>query len=126
MVVASDTHQILVVDDDPNILNLIRQILEDYEDAGVHIMEARDGQSAMQLVRRHRPDLVFLDVNLGDISGGIICQLLKKHLDSPIVLVTALDQDDPKVPPEADVYIVKPFSAEQILAVVGRYLPLPA
>jgi len=121
----SDTLQILVVDDDPSIVSLIRQILEEYEDAGVDIIEARDGNSALQLIHHHKPNLIFLDLNLGgDVSGGLVCQVSKQHLDIPIVIVTALDQDDPNVPFEADVHIVKPFSADQILAVTHQYLPL--
>jgi OmpR family response regulator RpaB len=122
----SDIPQILVVDDDPSIVSLIRQILEEYEDAGVDILEARDGNSALQLIHHCQPNLIFLDLNLGgDIHGGIVCQVSKQHLDIPIVVVTALDQDDPKIPFEADVHIVKPFSADQILAVARQYLPIP-
>ena len=124
MITGLDSVQILIVDDDPNIVRLIRQILEDYEDAGVKILEALTGRSALAIINQHLPKLVFLDINLGDMSGGLVCDLLKDYLDIPIVVVTALDHNDPNVPFKADGCIVKPFSADQILAVAQHYIPL--
>jgi two-component system OmpR family response regulator len=116
------TARILVVDDEPNIADLLSAALtfEGY-DVGV----AGTGAEALEMVRTYRPNLVMLDVMLPDVDGNEVCRRLRQQGEQmPIVFLTARDTTEDKVEGLAmgDDYVTKPFSIEELMARVGAIL----
>jgi len=114
--------RILVVDDEPNIADLLSAALtfEGY-DVGV----AGTGAEALEMVRTYRPNLVMLDVMLPDVDGNEVCRRLRQQGEQmPIVFLTARDTTEDKVEGLAmgDDYVTKPFSIEELMARVGAIL----
>jgi two-component system response regulator MprA len=115
---------ILVVDDDPNLLRMLRRGLAL---AGYTVRAAEDGETALRLVRSQEPDLVVLDVMLPEPLDGleIARRLRQAGSDVPIIMLTARDQLADKVAgfaSGADDYLPKPFAFEELLARVGALL----
>ena len=117
---------ILVADDEPNIVELVRVTLEDER---ILIVEALDGETALALAETHRPDLVLLDVHLPDVSGLEVCAQLRRDArfaSMRIVMLTAAAQDDDVVrglAAGADHYLTKPFSPVRLLGLIETLLP---
>ncbi len=116
------TARILVVDDEPNIADLLSAALtfEGY-DVGV----ASTGVEALEMVRTYRPNLVMLDVMLPDLDGNEVCRRLRQQGEQmPIVFLTARDTTEDKVEGLAmgDDYVTKPFSIDELMARVGAVL----
>jgi two-component system OmpR family response regulator len=114
--------RILVVDDEPNIADLLSAALrfEGY-DVGV----AGTGAEALEMVRTYRPNLVMLDVMLPDLDGNEVSRRLRQQGEQvPIVFLTARDTTEDKVAGLAmgDDYVTKPFSIEELMARVGAIL----
>ena len=114
--------RILVVDDEPNIAELLSAALtfEGYE-VGV----AATGAEALDQVRTFRPNLVMLDVMLPDFDGTEVCKRLRSQGEQvPIVFLTARDTVEDKVEGlgMGDDYVTKPFSIEELMARVGAIL----
>jgi len=114
--------RLLVVDDDPGLLALIRTTFEDVE---VEVDEAATSACARAAVAAQPPDVIVLDVRLGAESGLDLCKALKSDLRTasiPIVLLSGLVELSPGVAADAgaDAYLPKPFSPLQLLAVVER------
>jgi CheY-like chemotaxis protein/phosphoribosyl 1,2-cyclic phosphodiesterase len=119
---------VLLVDDDPLIINLLQSTLED---EGVQVLTAGDGESALQLARQRRPTLLLLDMVLPGISGLEVCRTLRAesdaHLrDMPIVMLTGmmLQEEDLVEAFTAGVtdYLVKPVKATLIRSRVRAWL----
>jgi DNA-binding response OmpR family regulator len=110
--------KILAVDDEPNILMSIEFILEmgGYE---VHI--ARDGDEALEVAERVRPDLILLDINMPRKDGYEVCRILRERKDlsgTKIIMLTAKGQTLEKkkgLEVGADDYVTKPFSAADLI-----------
>jgi DNA-binding response OmpR family regulator len=117
---------ILIVDDEPPILDLVRFTLED---ADVRVVEATDGAEALVLARRIKPDLVLLDVHMPKLNGLEVCRQLRLEPDlarMPIVMLTAAGQDADRARGReagADEYLTKPFSPLALLALVEALVP---
>jgi len=82
----------LIVDDEQHIRPLIEQTLEELEDEGVELQTASDGEMALDVVRNHRPELVFLDVMVPKLNGFEVCRAIKEDLDlaaTTVVMLTA-------------------------------------
>ncbi|MEL4897692.1 response regulator transcription factor [Crocosphaera sp. Alani8] len=113
--------KVLIVDDEPNIVTLMEQILEELEDNGVLTITARDGKEALELIQKQKPDLVFLDVMIPHISGLEVCKTVKKDnylSDVYIILLTARGQsldEENGMKAGADFYITKPFLPQDVL-----------
>lgn len=113
--------KILIVDDEPHIRMLIEQTLEDLEDEGVEFFTADNGETALELIKSEKPDLVFLDVMMPKMNGMDVCRKVKQELkldDVYIILLTAKGQElDRQKGNEvgADVYMTKPFDPEALL-----------
>src|SRR5262245_1002173 len=113
---------ILVVDDEPKIVRLARDYLEKN---GFRVTTAADGQSALTLARREKPDLVILDLMLPNIDGREVCRILRRESDVPIIMLTALSEEIDQVTGleiGADDYITKPFSVRALVARVRALL----
>jgi DNA-binding response OmpR family regulator len=113
---------ILVVDDAPNIVELLRMYLEG---AGYATVVATDGPTAVELHRKHRPDLVILDVMLPGMDGFEVCRAIRRDADTPVLMLTARTDDvDAIVGLElgADDYVTKPFNPRALVARVKAIL----
>ena len=123
----SDTakKKILVVEDEPDIRELIRYNLEQ---AGFRVVEAEDGETALHKVRSEQPALVVLDLMLPESDGLEICRILRGERETaalPIVMLTAKAAEVDRVLGlefGADDYITKPFSPRELVARVRAVL----
>jgi two-component system phosphate regulon response regulator PhoB len=118
----SSGRQVLVVDDEPMLRNLLSRLLrmEGYE-----VLEAEDGQKAIEIVRANEPDLVLLDVMLPARDGLDVLGDLRRTTNVPVILVSALGEEADRVlglKMGADDYVVKPFSAAELSARIESVL----
>lgn len=117
--------KILVVDDEPNIIELLKMNLES---SGYEVLEASTGMEAITKTNLFSPDLVLLDLMLPDIDGLQVCGMLKKnHIteDIPIIMITAKSEEVDKVQGltiGADDYITKPFGISELEARIKTVL----
>lgn len=114
--------KILVVDDEIDIAELIKDILED---EGYNIVIANDGKTAINLIKEEKFDLILLDVMMPDISGTEVCASIRNETSAPIIFVTAKTNLTSKLvgfEVGADDYITKPFVNEELVARVKAHL----
>jgi CheY-like chemotaxis protein len=111
--------RVLLVDDDPLILEILRTILdlEEFE-----VTTASDGRRALDVVGSSRPDVVVCDVMMPDLDGFEVCRALKATTaDLPVILLTARDRPEDRQAGEdagCDAYLTKPFSPLQLIDVI--------
>lgn len=115
--------KILVVDDDPDIREVISIIL-DME--GFKVAELDNGMGVLSEVKLNRPDVILLDVMLGDADGRDICKLLKESSVTrpiPIIIISATHGLHTMTEKNcgADDYITKPFDVDHLLERVKHY-----
>jgi DNA-binding response OmpR family regulator len=113
---------ILVVDDERNIVDLLRLYLEK---EGFAVAAAFDGEEALVLHARHDPDLVILDLMLPKVDGFDVCREIRRRGDTPVLMLTARSDDvDAIVGLElgADDYVTKPFNPRALMARVKAIL----
>jgi len=114
--------RILVVDDEPTLVATVKFNLEK---EGYEVTAASDGEEALASVRASPPDLVILDLMLGNMHGFEVCRAIRKDSDVPIVMLTARTEEVDKVVGlelGADDYMTKPFSMKELLARVRARL----
>ncbi len=117
--------RILLVDDEADIVELLEYNLRQ---AGFSVVTSKDGNTALAEVRRQRPDLILLDLNLPDIAGTEICRRLRRDPNTssiPIMMITARGEEIDRVVGfelGADDYIVKPFSPRELILRIGAVL----
>lgn len=114
--------RILVVDDEPRYVRLMEANLIS---EGYQVLKAYDGQGAVELVAEDQPDLVLLDVMMPGLNGFGACERIREFSSVPIIMVTAKGEEQDRVhglDVGADDYIVKPFSATELLARVRAVL----
>ncbi|HKI02239.1 MAG TPA: response regulator transcription factor [Thermoanaerobaculia bacterium] len=114
--------KILVVDDDLELLSLIGYALRQ---AGYMVVEASDGQAAVEAFERESPALVILDVNLPRLSGLEVCRRIRNQSKVPIMMLTVRSAEEDQVQAldlGADDYLTKPFSPRTLLARVRALL----
>ena len=120
--------KILIIDDDPLIRNLLGQILEPFEERGVELFFAEDGITALDMVVKEEPDIVFLDVMMPKMNGFDVCGILKKgahRKNCYVIMLTAKGQKPDREKAEcagADFFITKPFSISEITNKVSEIL----
>lgn len=117
--------KILIVDDEPYILNILDFSLDA---EGYRVIQACDGEEALRLAQEHQPELIIMDVMMPRRDGFETCRLLKEDLRTgsiPVVLLTAKNSREDREMGErvgADGYITKPFSPQRLLDTVNEYL----
>jgi len=123
-------NKILVIDDEREIVKLVRAYLEQ---SGFKVVSAADGQEGLTVFRHEKPDLVVLDLNLPRIDGLDVCRAIRRESDTPVIMLTArVEEQDRLIGLElgADDYIVKPFSPREVVArvrtVLRRVQPAPS
>jgi DNA-binding response OmpR family regulator len=126
----ADSKRILLVDDDPEIIESMRVVLDSL---GYEILVARDGNQGLALAQRERPDLVILDMMMPKRSGFLVLERLVKHRDehdgnaSPMrfIMITANEGSRHKAYAEmlgVDDYLRKPFPMDRLVDSVERLL----
>jgi DNA-binding response OmpR family regulator len=113
---------VLVVDDEPKIVDVVREYLEH---AGFAVRTAGDGPAALERARALAPDLVVLDLGLPGLDGLDVARQLRRSSRVPVIILTARgDEVDRIIGLElgADDYLVKPFSPRELVARVRAVL----
>ncbi len=113
---------ILIVDDEPRYIHLVNVNLlaEGYE-----VVTATDGEQAVEIVANSPPDLVIMDVVMPKLNGIIACERIRQFSDVPIIMLTARGEENDRIRglnAGADDYVVKPFSAIELIARVKAVL----
>ena len=114
--------KILVVDDEPQIMRVLRGYLEA---AGFQVISAYDGTEALAAFRHAAPDLIVLDLMLPQVDGLDVARAIRRESDVPIIMLTArVDEADRLIGLElgADDYVAKPFSPREVVARVRAVL----
>ena len=114
--------KILIVDDEPRYVRLMEAnlISDNYQ-----VLKAYNGEQALEVVSNENPDLVLLDIMMPILDGFIVCERIRKFSTVPIIMVTVKGEEQDRVrglDMGADDYIVKPFSATELLARVRAVL----
>jgi two-component system KDP operon response regulator KdpE len=113
---------ILTVEDDTELAYLLRESLQD---KGFQVLLANDGVDGLHLVQKHCPDLVLLDVMMPRMDGWETCRCIRESSDVPIIMITGRQDEADKIRGlqlGADDYVVKPFSAEELVARIHAVL----
>ena len=108
--------KILVVDDEPQIVKVLKAYLEK---AGFQVATAMDGMTALTVFDQEKPDFVILDLNLPAMDGIEVCREIRRSSNTPILMLTArVEEADKLIGLElgADDYVVKPFSPREVVA----------
>ena len=114
--------KVLVVDDDINIVKLIKLYLEkeDYE-----VVTANNGREALEVYNREDPSIIVLDIMMPELDGNAVCREIRKTSNVPIIMLTAIGETFDKVLSlelGADDYIVKPFDPKELTARIKAIL----
>jgi len=118
----SRKHTVLLVDDDPQLIRLVRANLESSE---YRVLSATDGNLALGILEQEMPDLVVLDIMLPGMDGYALCQRVREISSVPIIMLTAKVEDADKVKGlklGADDYVTKPFNVQELLARIEAVL----
>ena len=113
---------ILVVDDEPLYQRLLKANLEQ---EGYDVITAGDGEEALEIISSQHPDLVVLDVMMPKLDGLTTCERIRQFSNMPIIILTARGEEQDRVKGlnlGADDYVVKPFSATELIARVKAVL----
>ncbi len=113
---------ILIVEDEPTLVSTLQYNLER---EGYRVVSAGDGEAGLSTARAERPDLILLDLMLPGLDGLEVCRILRREMQSPIIMLTAKgDEVDKVVGLEigADDYITKPFGMRELVARVRALL----
>lgn len=115
--------KVLVVDDSPTQLNMMRAA---FEENGFSVVTAEDGEEAVAKVEAEKPVLVVLDVIMPKLNGFQACRKIKTlHEDLPIIMLTSKNQKSDEFwgkKQGADVYMTKPFDREELFAAAVKLL----
>lgn len=111
-----DVKTVLIVDDEQAIIDVLKfNLLKE----GYRTIEAKDGQTGLEMALKERPNLIMLDIMLPKMDGLTVCQRVKSVVNIPIVILTAKDEEVDKIVGlelGADDYITKPFSVRELIA----------
>jgi two-component system alkaline phosphatase synthesis response regulator PhoP len=110
------TKKILVVDDEAQIVKVLKAYLEQ---VGYQVVTAMDGKAALAIFQREKPDFMILDLNLPGLDGLEVCRTVRRQSNIPILMLTARAEEADKLMGleiGADDYVVKPFSPREVVA----------
>lgn len=113
---------ILVVDDDPHIIEVIRYALDK---AGLGVVTAADGAQALERLAEQAVDLIVLDINMPELDGLACCREIRKTRDTPILFLSSRDDEIDRIlglEIGGDDYVTKPFSPRELVARIGAIL----
>lgn len=113
---------LLIVDDQPEIVELLKLYLEK---ENYHILEAYDGSEALQIIERHKIDLLIVDLMMPTINGYQLIKRVRQELSVPIIIISAKNEDNDKILGlglGADDFIPKPFNPLEVVARVQALL----
>ena len=113
---------VLIVEDDPNIRELLQMYLEK---DGYAVTLANDGGQGLEKFRSIKPDLVLLDVMMPVMDGWSVCKAIRQDSNTPVIMLTAKGETDDKVmglKTGADDYVTKPFEMKELLARIEAVL----
>ena len=119
------TKKILLIDDDPNIVTLLKSRLES---AGYSVVSAHDGVKGLDLARKRKPDLIIVDVIMPNIDGYQFCLLLRSDercKKIPVIMLTSMNEKMDRMTGKAlgaDEYITKPFDSAKLFETVKTML----
>ena len=117
---------ILVVEDDPKSRKLVRDLLQV---SGYETVEATNGKQGVELARSRKPDLILMDIIMPEMDGYTACHAIRMEKATqaiPVVMLTALVHELNRELGRdmgADAYLTKPFSHQELLEVINRFLP---
>jgi CheY-like chemotaxis protein len=117
---------ILIVDDEPKNLKLARDLCQV---SGYETIEATDGEQGVRLTREKKPDLILMDIMMPKMDGYVACDAIKRDEATkgiPVIMLTAMGYElNKKLSRKlgADGYITKPFTHQELLEVISRFLP---
>ena len=114
-------YQILVADDEPDVLSLLRDY---FEMNGYEVIAAENGCAVLEQIRKN-PDIILLDVNMPGMDGISVCKTIRDYVSCPILFLTARVEDCDKITGFAaggDEYIIKPFSIDELGARVAAHI----
>ena len=118
--------RILVVEDSPTVLYMLADMLRKH---GYDVITAIDGDEALHIARQEHPQLILLDVILPKLNGYQVCRKIKAFPETagiPVVMITSKAQNSDRqwaMEQGADGYIVKPFDADKLAAVIEQFVP---
>ena len=113
---------VLVVEDDDSLQDVLSYNLSR---KGYRVLQAINGDAALEMAREEKPDLIVLDIMLPGLDGLEVCRIVRREMATPILILTARDQELDKVGGlelGADDYMTKPFSIRELLARVGALI----
>lgn len=113
---------ILIVDDEELIVNIL---IYNLQKEGYETIEARDGETAINMAFEKKPDLILLDIMLPKVDGLTVCKKIRSSMNVPIIMISAKDEEIDKIVGlelGADDYITKPFSVRELVARVKANL----
>ena len=122
--------KILIIDDEAHIRLLLKRSLRSIEDSGVTILLARDGEEGVEMAKKEKPDLVFLDICLPLLNGFEVFEMIKHDpglQKTNIIFLTAKGQGfDKEIGARvgADDYITKPFDTDVIVEIAAKNLDI--
>ncbi|ODS32520.1 MAG: hypothetical protein SCARUB_02375 [Candidatus Scalindua rubra] len=122
--------KILIADDEPNMRVLLKETLEEFEDKGVELLTADNGEETFKIIKTKRPELVILDIMMPGMSGYEICDTVKNVLGMKgiyILMLTAKAQEFDRLKGNevgVDIYITKPFDPDEIIKKAAEVLKI--
>jgi DNA-binding response OmpR family regulator len=116
---------VLIVDDEDHVRSLLNRILSNH----FNVIEAFDGQQAVDIAQSQHPDLILMDIMMPKMNGDVACHVIKSNpltANIPVIMLTALDYDlNRKLSLDvmgANDYITKPFEPQALLGTINKFL----
>ena len=119
--------KVLIVDDEPNVRRLLHSILS----KNFIVIEAEDGQQAIDIANAQKPDVILMDMMMPKMDGLTACLVVRKNPATksiPVIMVTAIGFElNIKLSQQmgATGYVTKPFSSQDLLDKIGEVLSTP-
>ncbi len=120
--------KILITDDEPHMIMLLKESLESIEDKGVELLTANNGKEAVESIKAEMPEFVILDIIMPEMNGFEVCNFIKNELGAKNIYVLMLTTDGQGFNKRkskgagADLFMTKPFDPDAIVKEVSRVL----